>query len=109
MTRVAPDGTLVLPYPVEVSVRALTRPLVLAAVVLGAVAVPASAATRCAGEESTAYVCVTTPPVGWEDHTYCVYAGGSSCTDVTVPLPDASGSVDVTCGGQLNLLRYLCG
>lgn len=86
------------------------RALVLAALAAGLAAAPSSlAATRCVGEQTTAYVCVTTPPVGTDEETYCVYTGGSSCTEVSVPVPDASGNVDVTCGGSVKLLQFVCG
>jgi hypothetical protein len=62
---------------------------------------PAHAVTRCAGEQSLLYVCATTPSVGTTTRTYCVYAGGSTCTPVDLPYPVVTGSVSTTCGGIL--------
>lgn len=61
---------------------------------------PANAA--CVGERSTFYVCVTAPTVGVGEETYCVFAGGDECTDVSVPVPHTSGEIDVDCGGRFH-------
>ena len=82
--------------------RALTHPLVagaLAAVSLLATS-PAVAAERCAGEASTFVVCVTTPGVTTGEETYCVYTGGSTCTEVGVPTAGTTGEAGVDCGGS---------
>ena len=55
---------------------------------------PAYADATCLGTSGTVVVCAD--PTGktyWSD---CVYAGGDTCTQVTVPGPA------VTCGGMLN-------
>jgi hypothetical protein len=81
--------------------RALARPLLVATLVGGAfLATPASATTRCVGEQTIFYACVVTPRVDTSGETvYCFYTGGSSCTEVAVPTPGLDGDVDVYCEG----------
>ncbi len=78
--------------------RALTR-LVVPALALTALAQPAVAATRCVGEQSVQHVCLVTPSYGVGSDTYCVYTGGSRCTEVDVPTTTGSGPIYVYCGG----------
>lgn len=82
--------------------RAITRPLVLGTLVVSSLlaTVPAVAAERCVGEDSLFYACVITPSVTTGEETYCVYTGGSSCTDVDVPTAGTSGEAGVACGGS---------
>lgn len=78
------------------------RPLLALAVAGAALAAPpaASASTNCFGP-SDMYVCVVTPKVTLGEHTECVYVGGTTCRDVTVPWVNSSGSVGYYCGGRL--------
>ena len=82
--------------------RSLARPLVLGALAAGSLLAtsPAVAAERCVGEASTFVVCVTTPTVTTGEQTYCVYAGGSRCTEVDVPTVGTTGEAGVECGGS---------
>lgn len=78
----------------------LARPLAACAVALTALfAAPADAA--CVGEQSTAYVCVTTPTVVLGEEEYCVYAGTDECVPVTVPTVGTEGALDLECHGLL--------
>jgi hypothetical protein len=75
------------------------RTLLAAVLAAGLAGTPAGATTRCAGEQSLAWACLTTP--GITSHTFCVYTGGTSCTPVRVPIPDPAGTIEVDCGGAL--------
>jgi hypothetical protein len=88
--------------------RAIRRTVLPAALAAATAWTPATAATRCVGEASTVYACVTTPGVSVGSQTYCVYTGGSTCQDVEVPMPATSGTVGVTCHGGPTLLRFFC-
>ena len=77
---------------------------------------PASARTDCLGEQSIVYVCVTTPEVGVGSHTLCVFAGGTECRPVEVPVPTTEGEVDYdlncgnldVCATEPAFLRAVC-
>ena len=79
----------------------IARPLLALAVAGAAVAAPAAqAAVNCFGP-SSAYICVWTPTVSKGSKTECVYAGGTTCQNVTIPWYTTSGSVGYGCGGAL--------
>ncbi|MDQ3952992.1 MAG: hypothetical protein M3279_08535 [Actinomycetota bacterium] len=73
----------------------MRRPLILLAVVGASfgLASPAKAAPVCVGTSNTVFVC--TDPTGGTLYEDCVYTGGSTCQQVTVPGPT------VDCGGDL--------
>jgi hypothetical protein len=77
-----------------------------------AFATPATAAERCVGEDSLAYVCVYTPGVGIGSIPLCVYTGGGSCQPVDVPAPYLRGCPGVGWGGslipQIDFIAYEC-
>ena len=76
------------------------RPLLAVALAGAALAAPAAqAATNCFGP-STMYACVTTPTLQRDDRTECIYAGGTTCQNVTIPWYTINGTVNVYCGGD---------
>jgi hypothetical protein len=78
------------------------RPLLALAVAGAALfAAPgAQAAVNCFGPD-TMYLCVITPTVNLKgSRTECVYVGGDTCQNVTIPWPTTSGSVGIYCGGM---------
>lgn len=79
--------------------RALTRPLAVAALGLGALLASPAEAASCVGEDTLLYLCAHTPDVTPGTRTLCVYAGGDTCTEVDVPNPSVSGAAGTTCGG----------
>lgn len=81
--------------------RALTRPLVAGVLAVGALLATAPAHAACVGTDSTVFVCVTPPNVYPTEITECVYLGGDTCENVTVPFVGVSGSASVRCGGDL--------
>lgn len=81
--------------------RALTRPLVAGALAAGAVLATSPADAACFGTASTVLVCATLPTVYQTEIKECVYIGGDTCENVTVPFVGVSGSTTVTCGGNL--------
>lgn len=84
--------------------RALTRPLLLGALALGSfLATAPASAENCVGDSTIFYVCVTTPTVTPGETTRCVYAGGSTCEEVSAPWVYVSGGFDHRCGGSLRL------
>ena len=79
----------------------LARPLVAAALAAGSLLLAPSANAACVGTQSTAYVCVTPPTLTQQHLTECVYAGGDTCENVTVPYYGIGDEGDVSCGGSL--------
>ena len=85
--------------------RVPVRPLLALAIAGAAVAAPAAqAAVNCFGPDFM-YLCVSTPTVSKTSRTECVYAGGTTCQNVTIPWYTTSGTVDVGCGGTF----WTCG
>lgn len=80
--------------------RVPVRPLLALALAGAAVAAPAAQATwHCVGP-SEMYFCVSVPTATVGSHTECVYTGGTTCKNVTIPWVTTSGSVDYGCGGD---------
>lgn len=82
----------------------MTRTLLAAALAAGAAFVASPAAeAACLGEQSTFYVCATTPMPNVGSTTYCVYAGGDTCEPVSVPSVYWTGDESFYCGGSIHL------
>ena len=78
------------------------RLLAVAALAAAACATSAHASSPvCAGTEEDAYACVVLPSLHRTTITKCVYTGGDTCTPVSVPFYDVSGSPAFYCGGRL--------
>lgn len=81
--------------------RALTRPLVAGTLAAGALLATTPADAACVGTDEIMFVCVIGPEVYPSEISQCVYAGGDTCEDVTVPFVGVRGSASVRCGGNL--------
>jgi hypothetical protein len=79
------------------------RPLLAGALAAGALAagalLAAPAGAACLGTDQTVYAC-SSPQVERREITQCVYAGGDTCQDVTVPYVMVTGG-QITCGGDV--------
>ncbi len=80
----------------RVPLRAL---LALAAAGAALTAPAAQARVDCFGP-SNMFLCVATPDVGIGSRTECVYHGGTTCQNYTVPWPTTSGGFGIYCGGD---------
>ncbi|HEV2889454.1 MAG TPA: hypothetical protein VGX28_03690 [Frankiaceae bacterium] len=80
--------------------RTLTRTLLLGAAAASLLAAPAAnAGTNCVGPSSL-YFCLYSPNASVGERTECVYLGGSTCRNVTVPTVETSGELGWYCGGM---------
>lgn len=75
------------------------RPLLACAALAAGALLSTPASAACAGTQQIFYVCVTTPTVTPTTIEQCVYAGGDTCEDVSVPFVGVSGGGEVSCGG----------
>ncbi|HEV2889452.1 MAG TPA: hypothetical protein VGX28_03680 [Frankiaceae bacterium] len=79
----------------------LTGPLLAGVLAAGSfLAAPAQAA--CFGTQQLAYACVTPPTLERRQVQQCVYTGGDTCENVTVPYYGLGDDAEVSCGGTLD-------